>query len=228
MTEHHTPDTMADKTPPRNGLILLFTSLAVMTLLGLEPIFRSYFQSSIRSAQQELVMEPEELLALRAKDRRLLEENPPLEQTLHKLQHTSSRGEAIWAARRMSDAISPQPSEDMDALRGWTLVEPGRERIARFSSGTGALLTAGSPEEASASALANQGAGSTSKRAVQVPPSGNESGEGGSSDGPQLPPGSASTTNAIHGEAGGEAAGGPAGGPAGGAEEGSGTSSAKE
>ena len=104
-----------ETTEPRTTLIIFFTAVSVVTLSLLQPIFNSYFDSIMgeeaRVQQVENARYYRQYNALRADQTAELSEGPlPIERAM----------EAVAARRHELPAITPEPSNDLQALAGWT------------------------------------------------------------------------------------------------------------
>ena len=103
----------ADGTPPRTGMIAMYAALAALCLIGLKPIFDSYFESmfsaeiSAKVSNQPAV----EYDAIRRReDALLLQTGVPMERVFAQLARGRQAGPTL---------IAPQASTDLAAIQGW-------------------------------------------------------------------------------------------------------------
>jgi hypothetical protein len=97
-----------DNTPPRLRLIGTIAFIVVITLLGLNFVFESYFAYMSDEAKREKLAPTSELLAQVAAERAALAAAKPLDQAVAQLK----------AGR--SELIEPKPSDDLGAMTGWS------------------------------------------------------------------------------------------------------------
>jgi hypothetical protein len=141
----------ADATPPRNGLIALYTAITVTGLLLLKPIFDSYFAAMFGGERERKIATAptSQLDAHRARDRELLEvKGVPIDRAISQL----ARGRAAAPA-----LVAPLPSEDTGALVGWQhlpdfVFTADKTAGAEAAAATGASGSGGAANDGSPSA----------------------------------------------------------------------------
>lgn len=99
-----------DNTPPRLRLIVTIAIIAVITLVGLDFVFKSYYAFITDMAQRE------KLAPLRDRDEQVTAEKAsfggakiPIDQAMAQI-----------AKGTRADAITPKPSDDMGPMTGWS------------------------------------------------------------------------------------------------------------
>nr|MDQ3032913.1 hypothetical protein [Myxococcota bacterium] len=104
-----------DDTPPRNRVIMTYTVLAVITLVGLSFVFDSYIDVSRRGVRREHLAESQAGLVLEAyreeQYERLARGPMPIERAMEEL---------VRRDRRALPLIRPTASDDQGPLQGWT------------------------------------------------------------------------------------------------------------
>lgn len=98
-----------DNTPPRLRLIVTIAIIVVITLIGLDFVFKSYFAFMTDEAQREKLAPRTDLAAQLAAEHAAIEgAKVPMSQAFAQLK--ASRGELI----------EPKPSDDLGAMTGWS------------------------------------------------------------------------------------------------------------
>jgi hypothetical protein len=103
-----------DDSPPRNDIILGLTLVSLMTLVGLHFVFGSYFTDQTEAQVREKILTRggDEVAALRTEEARKLHHGKvPIEQAMTALAQEGRGGIPV---------IAPRPSEETDALKGWS------------------------------------------------------------------------------------------------------------
>ena len=104
-----------ETTEPRTTLIVFFTALSAVTLMLMQPIFNSYFDSIMgdqaRVQQVENSRYYRAYQALEAEQKAALSNGSvPIERAM----------DAVATRRHELSAIQPEPSMDVQALAGWS------------------------------------------------------------------------------------------------------------
>lgn len=108
----------ADNAPPRTGIIAMYATIAALTLLGLKPIFDSYFEAmySIETREKVATQPATELEAIRAREDVLfLEKGVPMDRVRAQLARGRQAAPAL---------IAPQPSSEVAPITGWSALPP--------------------------------------------------------------------------------------------------------
>ena len=108
----------ADNAPPRTGIIAIYATIAALTLLGLKPIFDSYFEAmySTETSEKVSTQPATELEGIRAReDVLLLEKGVPMDRVRAQLARGRQAAPAL---------IAPQPSSEVAPITGWSALPP--------------------------------------------------------------------------------------------------------
>jgi len=99
-----------DNTPPRLRLIVTIAIIVVITLVGLDFVFKSYYAYMTDMAQREKLAPPRERDESRkAEEAALTSGKVPIDQAMAQL-----------AKGSRTDVIEPRPSDDLGPMTGWT------------------------------------------------------------------------------------------------------------
>jgi hypothetical protein len=99
-----------DNTPPRLRLIATIATIVVITLVGLNVVFTSYFAFMTDQAKHEKIAPKKDLLAqLAAEQGALAGAKIPIDQAMSQV-----------AKGTRPELIEPKPSEDMAPMTGWS------------------------------------------------------------------------------------------------------------
>jgi hypothetical protein len=105
-----------DDSPPRNGLILMYAAITVVTLVALDFALRSYYEAQVAHAKQNALATPAQLQQLRQAAAAELKSGPvTLPDAMDRFASTP---------REQLGAIAPKASSELDALRGWVAKKP--------------------------------------------------------------------------------------------------------
>ena len=132
-----------EKTPPRNAVIAVSGVATIVVLIGLHFVFTSYFNSVKERYVRERILDAPVDEADRYREeqaRQLHEGRPTIDDAI---------GAMAKRGRDVDPRITPQPSDALDALRGWNL----RKNDARFAAAERAVAARVAEEEAAAAAL---------------------------------------------------------------------------
>jgi hypothetical protein len=136
-----------DNTPPRLKLIVTIAVITVVTLISLDFVFKSYYAMMSTQAQREKVAPTHDKTELRkAEAAAFANAAVPMDQVIAQL-----------AKGARPEAITPQPSEDLAPMTGWSklpkpapspqpkgqIPEPGVVGDGGASLGAGAAALAG-------------------------------------------------------------------------------------
>lgn len=167
-----------DNTPPRLKLIVTIAVITIVTLIGLDFVFRGYMAFMNDMAVREKAAPPADLLAQHAAEKALFAKAKlPLDQAIAQV----SKG-----AR--PESISPRPSDDTGAMVGWSklprALPSAPQAPAHTLDGPG---DAGAPEmmasDAGAALATDAGAPAVPAHAVTpAPPTGVDAGPAGHLD----------------------------------------------
>ncbi len=137
-----------DDTPPASKVILAVAVLSAVTLLGLIPVFHSYF---FYMTEQQLDMQ------VRDSSRYAGELEAHRAEQATKMAGVERAMTALGRGARMrATPITPQASEDLGAIEGWTRMKNEREMQAAQEA-MGAAAAAAEAEAAAAAAAAEEG-----------------------------------------------------------------------
>jgi hypothetical protein len=102
-----------DQSPPRLNIIIGIAFVTVVVLVALKFVFGSYFTSVIEEAEASKFVPPSEITALHVDEAAKLNNSPavPIDQAIQQLAAQGRLG---------STAITPQPSDDVGPLTGWS------------------------------------------------------------------------------------------------------------
>jgi hypothetical protein len=130
-----------DQSPPRIRIILTIAFSALVILVTLNYVFRSYFLMMTEQTEHDHLAKPEELMKLHAGEERNLTTSPvPI---------TKAMAELAARGREGSDAlIAPQQSDDLGPMVGW-LKNPNTvylERMAAAAAAPAPDADAGAPD----------------------------------------------------------------------------------
>lgn len=123
-----------DNTPPRLRLIVTIAIIVVITLVGLDFVFKSYYAYMTDQAQLEKLAPTKDREQQTAAEKAALAAGKmPIEQAMAQLK--GARGELV----------EPKPSEDMGPMTGWSKMPKHAPLPAPGDPGTGAPAHAGTP-----------------------------------------------------------------------------------
>jgi len=107
-----------DQSPPRLQLIISIAVGTVVALVGLKFVFDSYFTNVWEGEEQGKLVAPDEVNAMRADQIAKLTNGPavPIDQAMSMI---ATKG------RLSSTLITPQPSDDLGAVTGWSHLHDG-------------------------------------------------------------------------------------------------------
>lgn len=99
-----------DNTPPRLKLIVTIAVITVLTLISLDFVFKSYYAMMTSQAEAEKVSPTKDRTALHAAEAAAFANAAvPIDQVMAQL-----------AKGARPDAITPQPSDDIAPMTGWS------------------------------------------------------------------------------------------------------------
>lgn len=122
----------ADNTPPRNGVIFLYAVATIVALFGLEIMFRAYFLAETDQAKEHALVKSADLAKLRAHEEKMLSAKEvstggirlPTGSALERAKEQLGQ-----MPRESMPMIAPNPSKDMDPIKGWMLAPASPERM---------------------------------------------------------------------------------------------------
>jgi len=126
-----------DQSPPRLQLIISIAVGTVVVLVGLKFVFDSYFTNVWEGEEQSKLVTPDEVNAMRADQIAKLTNGPavPIDQAMSMI---ATKG------RLSSTLITPQPSDDLGAVTGWSHLHDGEPAVpTAATSGDGGASAAG-------------------------------------------------------------------------------------
>jgi hypothetical protein len=156
----------ADNSPPRIQPIAITAFIAVLVLVGLKFVFDSYYLAMFEAEEYRKVgsVEPSQLLALRAAEKKSLASAPvPIDRAIDLV----VKGRADPMPDPKAGDITPQPSTDNAPLIGWASF--GRVAPATPAGAQSAEPAPGTPPAMSASAAPASSPSSAPSPATSAP-----------------------------------------------------------
>ncbi len=150
----------ADGTPPRTGMIAMYAALAALCLIGLKPIFDSYFESMFSaeiSAKVSTQPAVEYDAIRRREDALLLQTGVPMERVFAQLARGRQAGPTL---------IAPQASTDLAAIQGWN----GLPAFVHTANAEAVAAAAAASAAAAAAEAAAVAAAAAAAAAAALPP----------------------------------------------------------
>jgi hypothetical protein len=156
-----------DQSPPRIRIILTVAFSALVILVTLNYVFRSYFLMMTEQTEHDHLAKPEELMKLRAGEERNLTASPePITKAMAEL---AARGrEGSEALKPLAD-ITPQQSDDLGPMVGW-LKNPSTVYLERMAAAAEAPPADAGAADAGASATPATSATPKAPPSPKAPP----------------------------------------------------------